>query len=110
LAGIPPLAGFYAKLLIFFCLNEINYYLLLLYSLVFSVLTCVYYLRLIRFILFNINFKDFIYNYKTIPFVISFLIMLFFFINVLMLFLQESIFIYISTFVFKLIILLNFYG
>lgn len=45
LAGIPPLAGFFGKFLIFISLVNKGYYLLALYALLFSVLTCIYYIR-----------------------------------------------------------------
>jgi NADH:ubiquinone oxidoreductase subunit 2 (subunit N) len=44
LAGIPPLAGFYGKILIFFALISKGYYMLALYAVLFSVLTSVYYI------------------------------------------------------------------
>lgn len=43
-AGIPPLAGFYGKILIFLALISKGYYILALYAVLFSVLTCVYYI------------------------------------------------------------------
>jgi len=52
LAGIPPLAGFFGKFLVFSILVDNGCYLLALYAVLFSVLTCVYYIRLIRFLWF----------------------------------------------------------
>jgi len=49
-AGIPPLAGFFGKVLIFKALIMHGYYSIALIAVLFSVLTCVYYIRLIRFI------------------------------------------------------------
>jgi NADH-quinone oxidoreductase subunit N len=50
MAGIPPLSGFFGKFTIFLALINKGYYLLALYAVLFSVLTSVYYIRLIRFI------------------------------------------------------------
>lgn len=47
LAGIPPLAGFFGKFLVFLALVFQGNYLLALYAVLFSVVTCVYYLRLL---------------------------------------------------------------
>lgn len=44
LAGVPPLAGFFGKFFIFFALISKGYYFLALFGVLFSVLTCVYYI------------------------------------------------------------------
>lgn len=44
LAGIPPFAGFFGKLFVFITLIDKGWYFLALYSLLISVLTCVYYI------------------------------------------------------------------
>jgi len=49
-AGIPPFAGFFGKILIFQALVFKGYYFFALVGVLFSVITCVYYIRLIRFI------------------------------------------------------------
>lgn len=51
-AGFPPLAGFFAKLYIFFSAIALQYYLLLLVAVVMSVISCFYYLRLIKYVYF----------------------------------------------------------
>jgi NADH:ubiquinone oxidoreductase subunit 2 (subunit N) len=50
IAGIPPFAGFFGKFYLFFLLTSSGQYLVALYVVLFSVLSCVYYIRLIRFI------------------------------------------------------------
>jgi len=50
MAGIPPLAGFYGKLFVYISLISSGHYLLALYAVLSSVLICVYYIRLIRFV------------------------------------------------------------
>jgi len=52
-AGIPPMAGFFGKVLVFFSLISQGYYLLALLAVLFSVLTSVYYIRLVRFLWFT---------------------------------------------------------
>jgi len=68
LAGIPPLAGFVGKFLIFFSLIHQGYYFLALYALCFSVLTSIYYIRLIRFLWFVEQDNYPIYNLVNISF------------------------------------------
>lgn len=55
LAGIPPLAGFFGKLSVFFALTLSGSHLLALTTVLLSVLTVVYYIRVIRYILFVNN-------------------------------------------------------
>jgi NADH-quinone oxidoreductase subunit N len=50
LAGIPPLAGFYGKLYLFQLLISTGNYFIALYVVLFSVLSCIYYIRFIRFL------------------------------------------------------------
>lgn len=54
-AGVPPMIGFFGKFLIFNALISNGQYLLAVVGVLFSVLTCVYYIRLIRFIWFSEN-------------------------------------------------------
>lgn len=49
-AGIPPLSGSFGKFSIFTALIFKGHYLLALYAVLFSVLTSIYYIRLVRFI------------------------------------------------------------
>jgi NADH-quinone oxidoreductase subunit N len=53
LAGIPPLSGFFSKLLILVSLLELNYTKLLLFTLIISVITVFYYIRIIKILLFT---------------------------------------------------------
>jgi NADH-quinone oxidoreductase subunit N len=50
LAGLPPLVGFFGKLFLFLSLIIKGYYYIALYVVLFSVVTCIYYIRLIRFL------------------------------------------------------------
>jgi NADH-quinone oxidoreductase subunit N len=68
LAGIPPLAGFLAKLSIFFSALESNLYLLVFLSVFLSVISAFYYLRLIKIISFE---KRLIWNFNTITCIFS---------------------------------------
>jgi NADH-quinone oxidoreductase subunit N len=53
MAGIPPLAGFYSKLYLFFAAIESHMYLLALVGVLTSVVGCVYYIRLIKIMYFE---------------------------------------------------------
>ena len=53
LSGIPPLAGFYAKLLIFLNAIKSNYYLLALIGVLTSTVSAYYYLRIIKIMCFD---------------------------------------------------------
>lgn len=51
-AGFPPLAGFFAKLYVFFSAVAFQYYFLLFVAVIMSVISCFYYLRLIKYVYF----------------------------------------------------------
>lgn len=53
ISGIPPLSGFFSKFFIFVGLVNLNMNLLTLFLLLSSVLSCFYYLRIIKIISFN---------------------------------------------------------
>lgn len=53
LAGFPPLAGFFAKLYLFFSALSLKYYLLSIIGVLCSVVSSFYYLRLINFLYFS---------------------------------------------------------
>jgi NADH:ubiquinone oxidoreductase subunit 2 (subunit N) len=52
-AGIPPLVGFYSKLYIFVSALNSELYLLVLIAALFSVISCMYYIRLIKLMFFK---------------------------------------------------------
>ena len=61
-AGVPPFAGFFAKLGIFFALIESGNYFFFFVIAFFSVVSAVYYIRLVRFLFFSkgssVNFSN----------------------------------------------------
>tara|TARA_Y100000310_G_scaffold340936_1_gene438413 strand:+ start:569 stop:1999 length:1431 start_codon:yes stop_codon:yes gene_type:complete len=63
LAGIPPLAGFFAKFYIFMAVIEIKMYSLAVIGLVTTVVSAFYYLRIIKVIYFDKPKKTFDKNY-----------------------------------------------
>jgi len=82
LAGIPPLAGFFAKLYIFIAVIESKMYMLAIIGLVTTVVSAFYYLRIIKIIYFDKPKKSFdeIYSWglKITLLTSSILILLFF--------------------------------
>ena len=63
LAGIPPLAGFFAKFYIFMSVIEVEMYTLAIIGLVTTVISAFYYLRVIKIIYFDKPKKPFELNY-----------------------------------------------
>jgi len=57
LAGIPPLSGFLAKLMVFISLINNSFYLIGLFSILVSVISTFYYLRVVKIIFFEKNFQ-----------------------------------------------------
>ena len=53
LAGIPPLAGFFAKFYLFFAVLSSSYYLVAIIGILTSCISCFYYLRLIKVMYFS---------------------------------------------------------
>ena len=53
MAGIPPLAGFYSKAFLFFATMSSNLYVLAIIGVLASVLSCFYYIRLIKIMYFE---------------------------------------------------------
>ena len=63
LAGIPPLAGFFAKFYVFMAVIEVKMYTLAIIGLVTTVVSAFYYLRVIKVIYFDKPKKPFEANY-----------------------------------------------
>ncbi len=63
LAGIPPLAGFFAKFYIFMAVIEVKMYALAIIGLVTTVVSAFYYIRIIKVIYFDNPKKPFDKNY-----------------------------------------------
>jgi NADH:ubiquinone oxidoreductase subunit 2 (subunit N) len=55
MVGVPPLSGFFSKFFILLGLIQYNYYYIALIILLFSVLTAVYYLRLVQSSMFTMK-------------------------------------------------------
>ena len=53
IAGIPPLAGFYSKAVLFFAAVSSSQYLLALFGVITSVISCFYYIRLVKIMYFE---------------------------------------------------------
>jgi NADH-quinone oxidoreductase subunit N len=91
-AGVPPLAGFFGKIYVFSFLIETGNYYLALFIVLMSVLSCAYYIRLVRFILFRENNEKLpILNYFDITETQSFILIFLFFINCFFIFMQSPI-------------------
>ena len=53
LAGIPPLAGFFSKFFIFLSALQNNYFNLIFFSIIVSIISSIYYLKIIKIIFFE---------------------------------------------------------
>ena len=83
LAGMPPLAGFFAKFYIFMAVIEANMYTLAIIGLVTTVISAFYYLRIIKIIYFDKPEKPFEENYDwglKISLILSSLLILIYFV------------------------------
>jgi len=82
LAGIPPLAGFFAKFYIFVAVIEAKMYVLAIIGLITTVISAFYYIRIIKVIYFDIPKKRFdeIYDWglKSILILSSILVLIYF--------------------------------
>ena len=84
LAGIPPLAGFFAKFYIFMAVIEQNMYMLAIIGLLTTVVSAFYYLKIIKIIYFDKPKKSFDTNYDwglKFTLVLSTILMLIYFVN-----------------------------
>ena len=84
LAGIPPLAGFFAKFYIFMAVIESEMYILAIIGLLTTVISAFYYLRIIKIIYFDKPEKPFelVYDYGLkITLITSSILILIYFIN-----------------------------
>lgn len=82
LAGIPPLSGFFSKFLLFNNLFDTNNLFLLIVSFIFSIIIVLYYIRIIKLLIFkktNLNSINFYYKLKYLN---SFILVLFTYINI----------------------------
>lgn len=64
MAGIPPLAGFFAKFYILFSGLESSFNLIVIVSILFSVISAFYYIRFIKIIFFDDNNSGLTYNFS----------------------------------------------
>jgi NADH-quinone oxidoreductase subunit N len=83
LAGIPPLAGFFAKFYIFMSVIESEMYILAILGLLTTVISAFYYLKIIKIIYFDKPKKPFELNYDwglKIPLILSSVLVLIYFI------------------------------
>ena len=84
LAGIPPLAGFFAKFYIFMAVIESEMYILAIIGLLTTVISAFYYLRIIKIIYFDKPKKPFELNYDwglRISLILSSVLVLIYFIH-----------------------------
>ena len=84
LAGVPPLAGFFAKFYIFMAVIESKMYALAIIGLVTTVISAFYYLRIIKIIYFDKPKKPFEESYDwglKISIILSSLLILIYFVN-----------------------------
>jgi len=84
LAGIPPLAGFFAKFYIFMAIIEAKMFTLAIIGLITTVVSAFYYLRIIKIIYFDKPKKPFEENYDwglKIPLILSSVLTLVYFVH-----------------------------
>jgi NADH-quinone oxidoreductase subunit N len=62
LAGIPPLAGFFSKLFIFYSAIKTNYFNLIFFAIIISIISSFYYLKIIKIIYFEKIIKKLFIN------------------------------------------------
>nr|YP_010395046.1 NADH dehydrogenase subunit 2 [Phytopythium vexans]DAZ89483.1 TPA_asm: NADH dehydrogenase subunit 2 [Phytopythium vexans] len=95
LAGIPPLAGFFSKLFIFFSAIKNNYFNLVFFGIIISIMSSFYYLKVIKIIYFEKIYKKmYISKINKAQSVIlllntQFILFLFIFPNIILLYLNK---------------------
>ena len=91
ISGIPPLSGFFSKFFIFISLINYNWNLLTLIMLLFSVISCFYYLRIIKLVSFNNSKNWFLVNVldKNLSYILGFSILINIFLYLLIPFMWE---------------------
>ena len=62
MAGVPPLAGFFAKFYILFTSLEAGFNLLVIFAILFSVISAFYYIRFIKIMFFDVDKGNFLYK------------------------------------------------
>jgi NADH-quinone oxidoreductase subunit N len=99
MAGIPPLAGFYAKYFVFYSLIESSFYSVAILCIILTLFSAFYYVKFIKIMFFEKSSNSFVYTQsldylKSIVLSLSFLIILFLFIkpNILYVLVQNIIF------------------
>jgi len=90
LAGIPPMAGFFSKFFIFFAAIKNNYFSIVFFAIMISIISSFYYLKIIKIIYFEKIFKKLfiskINKFQSIIVIINtqFIIFLFLFPNIVL--------------------------
>src|SRR5882672_1250790 len=64
MAGIPPLIGFFSKQLVFYSALQNGYYFLSLFSIIVSVISCSYYLQIVKVLLTKLSVTALPYPYS----------------------------------------------
>ena len=81
-AGVPPFLGFFAKFFIFLALINSKYYFLCFLIIILSIISTIYYLRLIRFLFFEP--ATLVGNFLPINFLNKFILVFFVYLNFLL--------------------------
>lgn len=99
MAGIPPLAGFYAKFFVFYSLIESSFYMVAVLCITLTLFSAFYYVKFVKIMFFEKSSNSFVYNQsldylKSIVLSISFLTIVFMFIqpNILYILVQNIVF------------------
>lgn len=91
-AGVPPLAGFFTKLFIFYSILEVYNYLIFLFFIVLVTFSSIYYIRLVVYMFFN-NFRNkFILFHLKLKEKFFYLLFTFLYFNLFFVFFQDWIF------------------